>query len=139
MFLKCYQQSLFSLVHSVYPGIKIIGRRIKKLNGYIVYGGGFPESGLKKILPDATITNWGAEVDCEIVDESAYRDWLAGLTTPVEASAGKSVTEKIISRKFYLSEEACRFLDSWGPGLFPASVDAGFILGLKPQRERWEE
>ncbi len=41
MFLKCYQQSLFSLVHSVYPGIKIIGRRIKKLNGDNVYGGDF--------------------------------------------------------------------------------------------------
>jgi len=33
MFLRCYQQSLFSLVHSVYPDIKITGRRIRKLNG----------------------------------------------------------------------------------------------------------
>ncbi|HAU5609108.1 TPA: hypothetical protein P7Z02_003808 [Citrobacter koseri] len=29
MSLKCYQQSLFSLVHYVYPDIKVTGRRIK--------------------------------------------------------------------------------------------------------------
>lgn len=27
MFLKCYQQSLFSLVHSVYPDIKMFPRK----------------------------------------------------------------------------------------------------------------
>ena len=35
MVLKCYQQSLFSLVHSVYPDIKVTGRRIIKLGGQV--------------------------------------------------------------------------------------------------------
>ncbi|MFK3915294.1 hypothetical protein ACI2JI_24975 [Enterobacter cancerogenus] len=48
MFLKCYQQSLFSLVHSVYPDIKVTGRRIKKLGGQVVFSGGFPEAVLAK-------------------------------------------------------------------------------------------
>ncbi|HGP1636792.1 TPA: hypothetical protein ACLGN2_004798, partial [Salmonella enterica] len=34
-----------------------------------------------------------------------------------------------------LSDEECHFLDSWQPGLFPPSVDAGFIYGLKTRRK----
>ena len=34
-----------------------------------------------------------------------------------------------------LSEEECRFLYSWQPGLFLPSVDTRFIQGLKAQRK----
>ncbi|MGS2875606.1 hypothetical protein [Enterobacter huaxiensis] len=34
-----------------------------------------------------------------------------------------------------LSEEECRFLDSWQLGLFPSSVDTGFIQCLKVRRK----
>lgn len=54
MFLKCYQQSLFSLVHYVYPDIKVTGHRVKKLGGRVVFSGGFPEAVLVKVLPDAS-------------------------------------------------------------------------------------
>ena len=63
--LKCYQQSLFSLVHSVYPGIKITGRRVKKLSGQVVFSCDFAEAVLAKVLPGAQLTDWGAEADTE--------------------------------------------------------------------------
>lgn len=43
VFLRCHQQSLFTLVHTVYPDIKILGRAVKKLKGQLVYDGGFPQ------------------------------------------------------------------------------------------------
>lgn len=128
MFLKCYQQSLFSLVHSVYPDIKITGRRIKKLNGQRVFWGGFPESRLTKALPEAVVTEWGAEADCTCVEEGDYQEWLAALPLSDDAPAD---AERLLT----LSAEACRFLDSWQPGRFPPSVEAGFIQGLKALRD----
>lgn len=138
MFLRCYQQSLFSLVLSVYPEIKITGRRIKKLNGQVVYYGGFPVSGLGRIFPGARQTDWGAEVDCDIIDKHVYQEWLAGLPSPEDVVANRLPLKKNVRHQYSLNEEASRFLDCWEPGAFPASVDAGFILGLKQLRARHE-
>lgn len=56
LFLRCYQQSLFSWVHAVYPEMKILGRTVKKRKGQGVYYGGFPQTVLHKILPDSVPT-----------------------------------------------------------------------------------
>lgn len=134
MFLKCYQQSLFSLVHALYPDIKVTGRRIKKLGGLAVFSGGFPETVLAKVLPEAQLTDWGAEADTDNIDEVAYQSWLT--TIPLaEDNGGGGVTSGGQSGIPILSEEECRFLDSWQPGLFPPSVDTGFIQGLKVRRK----
>lgn len=133
MFLKCYQQSLFSLVHSVYPDIKVTGRRIKKLGGQAVFSGGFPEAVLVKVLPEAQFTDWGAEADTDNIDEVAYQSWLTTLTLAEDKGGG--ATSDGQSGTPILSEDECRFLDSWQPGLFPSSVDTGFIQGLKARRK----
>lgn len=133
MFLKCYQQSLFSLVHSVYPDIKVTGRRIKKLGGQAVLSGGFPEAVLVKVLPEAQFTDWGAEADTDNIDEVAYQSWLTTLTLAEDKGGG--ATSGGQSGTPILSEDECRFLDSWQPGLFPSSVDTGFIQGLKARRK----
>ncbi len=134
MFLKCYQQSLFSLVHYVYPDIKVTGRRIKKLGGQAVFSGGFPEAVLVKVLPEARFTDWGAEADTDNIDEVAYQSWLTTLTL-AEDKGGGGATSDGQSGTPILSEDECRFLDSWQPGLFPSSVDTGFIQGLKARRK----
>ncbi|ELW3333430.1 hypothetical protein ACLH1Z_23210 [Enterobacter hormaechei] len=134
MFLKCYQQSLFSLVHSVYPDIKVTGRRIKKLGGQVVFSGGFPEAVLAKVLPDAQFTEWGAEADTDNIDEVAYQLWLTTLPLS-EDKGGAGLMSGGQSGITILSDEECHFLDSWQPGLFPPSVDAGFIYGLKTRRK----
>lgn len=120
MFLKCYQQSLFSLLHSVYPDIKVTGRRIKKLGGQAVFKGGFPEAELEKILPDAQLTDWGAEVDTDNIDEVAYQLWLA--TLPLAGGKAGVMWRQAGGN---LSEEDGRFLDSLQSGLLPPSVDSG--------------
>ncbi|MCS3491021.1 hypothetical protein [Enterobacter sp. SLBN-59] len=134
MFLKCYQQSLFSLVHSVYPDIKVTGRRIKKLGGQIVFSGGFPEGGLARVLPDARLTDWGAEADVGDIDEAVYQSWLTTLPL-VGYHVGGDVPPDGQTGRLTLSDEDCHFLDSWQPGLFPPSVDTGFIQGLKARRK----
>lgn len=75
MFLKCYQQSLSSLVHTLYPNIKVTGRRINKLGGQAVLSGGFTETMLAKVLPKALFTDRGAEADTDNSDEGAYQPW----------------------------------------------------------------
>ncbi|KFF76270.1 hypothetical protein IY40_25105 [Serratia marcescens] len=87
-FLRCYQQSLFTLVHTVYPDIKILGRAVKKLKGQVVYYGGFPQSVLHNLLPENVATPWGAEVDCDVPGEGAYQAWLATLPPPGEKRVG---------------------------------------------------
>ncbi len=80
MFLKYYQQSLFSLVYSVYPDIriygytdiKVTGHRIKMLGGQDVFSGGFPEAVLAKVLQEAQFTDWSAKADTDNIDEVVY-------------------------------------------------------------------
>ncbi|MGP3146716.1 hypothetical protein [Serratia bockelmannii] len=134
LFLRCYQQSLFTLVHTVYPDIKILGRAVKKLKGQVVYYGGFPQSVLYNLLPEHVVTSWGAEVDCDVLVEGTYQAWLAALPPPEEKRSG-NVMPDTGARTVALTDEARRFLACWAPGLFPASVDAGFIQGLK---QAWE-
>lgn len=128
-FLRCYQQSLFSLVRQAYPEIRIMGRAFKKLNGRVVYYAGFPHQVLEKVLPGSVLTPWGAEADCNVLSEDDYQLWQATLSPPTPASIKrKSETSE---RTVVLTDEMARFLRGWQPGCFPASVDAGFILGLK--------
>ncbi|MGU3489421.1 hypothetical protein [Enterobacter bugandensis] len=134
MFQKYYQQSLFSLVHSMCPGIKITGRRVKKLSGQVVSSCGFPEAVLAKVLPCTQLTDWGAEADTGNIDEVAYQSWLAILPL-AEDKAGGDMVSGGQSGIPILSEEYCRFLDSWQPGLFLPSVDTRFIQGLKARRK----
>ncbi|HGE8289446.1 TPA: hypothetical protein ACGD4M_005027 [Serratia marcescens] len=88
VFLRCYQQSLFALVHTVYPDIKILGRAVKKLKGQVVYDGGFPQCVLHNLLPESVAAPWGVEVDCDVLVEGTYQAWLAALPPPEEKRAG---------------------------------------------------
>ncbi|QZN95419.1 hypothetical protein [Symbiopectobacterium purcellii] len=94
MFLKCYQQSLFLLMHSVYPDIKVTGRRIKKLGGQAVFSGGFPEAVLAKVLPEAQFTDWGAEADTDNIDEVAYQSWLTALPLAEDKGGGDVTSDR---------------------------------------------
>ncbi|BEN03316.1 hypothetical protein SMETH2_34470 [Serratia marcescens] len=99
LFLRCYQQSLFTLVHTVYPDIKILGRAAKKLKEQVVYYGGFPPRVLHNLLPESVATPWGAEVDCDVLVEGAYLAWLAALPSPSEMRAGTGSVALVRGRK----------------------------------------
>lgn len=55
---------------------------------------------------------------------------MAALPSPGEKPSGNAMPETG-KRTLVLTDEARRFLACWEPDLFPASVDAGFIQGLK--------
>ena len=140
MFLRCYQQSLCSLVHYYQPGFKILGKRIKKLQNLAIFYSGFPVSQIGR-FPNARVTDWGFELDCEARAEEEYQNWLSRACTWLDKQQRNNITQKDeqqkthtvtpLNRQVSLSEEICRFLAQWSPGRYPASVDSGFIQGLK--------
>ncbi|MBH2951074.1 hypothetical protein I5Q45_18600 [Serratia marcescens] len=73
VFLRCYQQSLFTLAHTVYPDIKILGRAAKKQKEQVVYYGGFPPRMLHNLLPESVAPPWGAEADGDVLVEGVYQ------------------------------------------------------------------
>ncbi|HDL6960617.1 TPA: hypothetical protein PXM37_004266 [Yersinia enterocolitica] len=60
LFLRCYQQSLFSLLR-LEQEVKVLGRQFKNLEGQWVFYAGFPASQITKRLPDAREMAWGFE------------------------------------------------------------------------------
>lgn len=75
MFVRCYQQSLFAFL-AYFPKLKILTRKIKKLDGLVIAYGGVPESVVTKKFPEAITTEWGYEVSCTEVDEGEFLNWL---------------------------------------------------------------
>ena len=109
-------------------------RRFKNLDGRLVVYGGFPESQLKKYLPEAQETEWGYEGDCEKVCDESYQSWFKKVTMNLPVSEKEnslhSVNE-LNEKVLYFNPQLCHFLDSWQPGRFPRSVDDGFLMALK--------
>ncbi|MFT4060290.1 MAG: hypothetical protein QM652_12165 [Legionella sp.] len=144
MFLRCYQQSLFSLVHYYQPGFKVLGKRIKKLQNLAVFYSGFPVSHIGR-FPHARATGWGFELDCDARPEEEYQQWLSHACTWLDKQERSNITQTealpfeqqkagsatFLNRQVSLSEEICQFLAHWSPGRYPAAVDSGFIQGLK--------
>ncbi|MCS3490720.1 hypothetical protein [Enterobacter sp. SLBN-59] len=134
MFLRCYEQSLFLFITNYRGDLHVSLRQFKNLDGRLVVYGGFPASQLKKYLPEAQETDWGYEIDCEIVCSERYQAWFKKTTQSLPAPEEKDdqfnkteVSEKV----FYFNCELCQFLESWSPGKFPRSVDDGFIMTVK--------
>lgn len=128
LFLRCYEESLYALVNSSYPTLRVISRTFKNLNGRRVLYGGFPESQLSKILPDAIEVEWGYECVCHDIDIEGYRVWRDNIANHMannERAPGKEGVQIL------LDGECCRFLASWQPEAFPPTVDAGFIAVVK--------
>lgn len=140
IFLRCYQESLLSLLR-VTPSLKVLGRRVKKLSNTPVFYGGFPESHIDKFVTGAIRTDWGFEVACEEILAEEYDIWIASVTDKLApdklndeekvTSKGSRVTNKTGNERVYMSEDVVNFLMNWHPGLYPQSVDTGFIQGLK--------
>jgi len=140
LFLRCYQMSLFSLSRHN-PSLKILGRKVKKLNNMPVFYGGFPESHIDKFVTGARKTDWGFEVECEGVCQEEYDAWIESQIrnlikdkpdTSVNIAEKKSVIkDKLCQECKYISEDVLNFLINWHPGLYPQSVDTGFIQGMK--------
>lgn len=136
LFLRCYDQSLFLLVRFFYPELKVCGKSFKNLQGQRVLYGGFPKTKLEVLFSGVALhkTEWGIEVPCDEANEAEYPIWRQQQLTNIDeglnaqkAEAVLNVTEKTMT----LSEAEYRFLEQWESGRFPASVDAGFIQGLK--------
>lgn len=144
MFLRCYQQSLFSLQYYYQPGFKVLGKRIKKLQNLAIFYSGFPVSQIGR-FPNARATDWGFELDCDARPEEEYQQWLNRACTWLDKQEANNITQTNalssekqkahpvipLNRQVSLSEEMCQFLAHWSPGRYPASVDSGFIQGLK--------
>ena len=128
LFLRCYEESLYTLVCGPYPTLSVISRTFKNLNGRRVLYGGFPEPQLCKILPDAIETEWGYECDCPDMDIEQYRAWWDNI---VRHAANNERSPSKEGVQILLDGECCRFLASWQPDAFPASVDTGFIAAVK--------
>lgn len=140
IFLRCYQQSLFSLLRQQQE-VKVLGRQFKNLEGQWVFYAGFPASRIMQRLPEAKEMAWGFEVESDDILPDEYQGWVAEMilnfeskNTDVKAEkARKGSSKPILSQglNVQLSTEACHFLSLWQPGIFPAEVDAGFIEGLR--------
>lgn len=140
MFLRSYQQSLFSLLRLGLE-VKILVRQFKNLNGQWVFYAGFPANKIMNRLPDAQETEWGYELSCDDILPDAYQAWVAERILEIkkqntalkaeEASKASNKNNLTQGRQVYLSNEACHFLSLWQPGIFPAEVNAGFIEGLR--------
>lgn len=128
MFLRCYEESLYTLVHSAYPTLNILSRTFKNLNGRRVLYGGFPESQLSKVFPGAVEVAWGHECDCHDMDRDKYRVWWNEVVHEITERDREQSNEGV---QILLDGECCRFLASWQPEAFPAAVDAGFIAAIK--------
>ena len=136
MFLRCYNQSLFSLVQHIYPELKVSGKSFKNCQGQVVFYGGFPKDALSSRLCGVEVreTEWGIEIDCDVINEEAYQTWRQNHLVSVEnAVNSQRVNEvaKVNSKSIQLSDAEYRFLSEWEPGRFPDSVDKGFIQGIK--------
>ncbi|WP_272668161.1 hypothetical protein [Providencia sp. PROV117] len=139
LFLRCYDKSLFLLVQFFYPELKVCGKSFKNLQGQWVLYGGFPKTKLAGLFSGVALhqTEWGIDVPCDEANETEYPIWRQQQLTNIDeglnaqkAEAVLNVTEKTMT----LNEAEYRFLAQWEPGRFPASVDAGFIQGLKQSR-----
>ncbi|WP_236874204.1 hypothetical protein [Citrobacter portucalensis] len=140
IFLRCYQESLFSLF-SISQEVKVLGRQFKNLEGQWVFYGGFPASQIMHRLPNATETEWGFEAECDDVLPDKYQEWIAGMmagfesdkVTPKAPETVNGNKKRVLtqSRRVNLTNEDCYFLSLWRPGLFSPEVNAGFIESLR--------
>lgn len=87
MFLRCYQQSLFSLLR-LQQKVKVLGRPFKNLEGRWVFYAGFPATSIMQRLPEAKEMPWGFEVDCDTVSAGDYQDWLLTMILDFEGRGG---------------------------------------------------
>lgn len=91
LFLRCYQQSLFSLLR-LQQDVKVLGRQFKNLEGQWVFYAGFPASQITKRLPDAWEMAWGFEACCDDAEHQGYDDWLVAMTGDFEVRKKSSNT-----------------------------------------------
>lgn len=133
IFFRCYEQSLFSLIHLHYPTLAVRGRSFKNLKGKVVFSGGFPESKITKLFSEAEMKKmpWGIEVVCAQWDEGQYALWRKQCVSDTHQENEGNALTLSQGKWVQLNEEACRFLSQWEPSLYPDSVDKGFILGIK--------
>jgi hypothetical protein len=137
LFLRCYQQSLFSLLR-LQQEVRVLGRQFKNLEGQWVFYAGFPADRVMQRLPYAKEMVWGFEVESDDIMPDECQNWVAEMIQNFESKDTNAKTEEVLKgrilsqgRQVYLSTEACCFLSLWQPGMFPSEVDAGFIEGLR--------
>lgn len=134
IFVRCYQRSLFAFL-PYFPTLKILKRKVKKLDGQVIVYGGIPEAVVAKIFPEAVATEWGYEVLCAEVDEEEYLKWLDAVITKSERNTeGKCNSETVVCAKagcICNNEEVLNFLQCWQPFAFPIDVNIGFIQSVK--------
>lgn len=136
LFLRCYDQSLFLLVQFFYPTLKVCGKSFKNLQGQWVLYGGFPKTKLAGLFSGVALhqTEWGIDVPCDEINENEYQIWRQQQIMNIDEDLKTQKVEAVLNvteKTMILSEAEYRFLAQWEPGRFPASVDAGFIQGLK--------